>query len=80
METTILIVDDERNNLDLMRATLRDEGFRLIFAKDGEKALQQVLTHSPNLILLDIMMPKMDGYEACRQLKADEKTLLVLLI
>ena len=71
---TILIVDDETSNITLLRKILGEEGYKLFVAKNGEKALQQVTTHYPDLILLDIMMPEMDGYEVCRRLKANEKT------
>jgi len=74
MESKILIVDDERNNLDLLRATLKDDGYKLFFAKNGQTALNQVAKHNPDLILLDIMMPDMDGYEVCQRLKADDNT------
>jgi putative two-component system response regulator len=69
----ILVVDDEPINLSAMRAVLADE-FRLVFATHGEAALAAVRKHQPSLILLDIEMPGMDGYEVCRQLKREEST------
>ncbi|MDH3346853.1 MAG: response regulator, partial [Desulfobulbaceae bacterium] len=69
----ILIVDDEPNNLKVLQQILRDN-YRLVFAKNGAKALTATTKHSPDLILLDIMMPDMDGYEVCRKLKANPTT------
>lgn len=67
----ILIVDDEPNNLQVLRGILSSEGYKLAYAKDGESALARVGQHAPDLILLDIMMQGIDGYEVCRRLKAD---------
>ncbi|MDM8537658.1 response regulator [Desulfobacterales bacterium HSG17] len=69
----ILIVDDEPNNLRLMMQILGDP-YQLSFAANGIKALEVVQKIDFDMILLDIMMPEMDGYEVCRRLKADEKT------
>jgi len=69
----ILCVDDEPNNLAVLRQTLQDE-YKLVFARNGEDALRMVNKHGPSLILLDIQMPGMDGYEVCRQLKSDPAT------
>jgi putative two-component system response regulator len=71
---TILIVDDVPANLEMMINILKDE-YSIIVATNGEKALR--LSHAekkPDIILLDIMMPQMDGYEVCRRLKADPVT------
>ncbi|GGQ15595.1 response regulator [Shewanella litoralis] len=67
---TILIVDDEPANLRVLKKILEDQ-YRLIFAKSGEEALRLVQRELPNLILLDVMMPGMTGFEVCEQLKAD---------
>jgi serine phosphatase RsbU (regulator of sigma subunit) len=69
----VLVVDDEPNNLKLMRQIL-SEDYRLAFAPSGSTALDIVEKVRPDLILLDIMMPEMDGYEVCRRLKADPCT------
>jgi two-component system sensor histidine kinase/response regulator len=70
----ILIVDDEPQNLQLVGEILRREGMRFIFAIDGEEALEAAKEQQPTLILLDVMMPGIDGLEACKQLKACERT------
>ncbi|KPA17379.1 response regulator receiver sensor signal transduction histidine kinase [Candidatus Magnetomorum sp. HK-1] len=69
----ILIVDDKTKNLDVLLGLLKDE-YKLFAAPEGPVALQIARKQKPDLILLDIMMPGMDGYEVCKQLKADEST------
>ena len=69
----ILIVDDQPENLAALRQILSDER-RLIFARSGEQALAMVKKHKPALILLDIQMPGMNGYDVCRSLKSDPET------
>ncbi|MGA7933109.1 MAG: response regulator [Kovacikia sp.] len=71
---SILIVDDNPTNLEVLADTLTGAGFQIAVALDGETALEQVQYHPPELILLDIMMPGIDGFETCRRLKADPKT------
>ena len=73
-KSCILIVDDERQNIKVLTQFLRDT-YKIMVAKDGEQALNAVSRSIvPDLILLDIMMPGIDGYEVCKRLKADEKT------
>ncbi len=69
----ILVVDDEASNLQLLRHILQDH-YRLLFAKDGPRALELARSERPQLILLDVMMPGMTGYETCKLLKADPAT------
>jgi len=73
-ELTVLLVDDNPQNLKVLYETLKDKGYRLLIANDGEKALDLAHRHHPEVILLDIMMPEMDGYEVCERLKADPRT------
>jgi two-component system, sensor histidine kinase and response regulator len=70
----ILIVDDEPDNLLLLERILAAQGYRVRTATSGPKALAAAQLQLPDLILLDILMPEMDGFEVCRQLKADERT------
>ena len=69
----ILIVDDTPMNIDLLEAILSPEGYTVDSAESGEEALEKVVTDTPELILLDVMMPKMNGYEVCRRLKSNGK-------
>lgn len=70
----ILIVDDTPANLEVLFNLLIDYGFKILVAEDGESAIQKAEYASPDLILLDIIMPEIDGFETCRQLKAKEST------
>ncbi len=73
-EEKVLLVDDNSTNLQVLFQTLEGRGYNQLVAKNGETALAIAGKAHPNLILLDIMMPGMDGYEVCRQLKADLAT------
>lgn len=70
---TILVVDDEEDLLDLIEYNLKKEGFDVLKAEDGKEGIQMAREHSPDLILLDIMMPKMDGLEAVEIIRQDEE-------
>ena len=74
MSETILIVDDTPANLGVLVETLGAAGYKLMVAEDGEEALAQTFQTQPDLILLDVMMPGIDGFETCRRLKAREGT------
>ncbi|MBU1420826.1 MAG: response regulator [Proteobacteria bacterium] len=69
---TVLIVDDNQVNLNLLRTTLQGVNYTVIAASSAEEALELIRTQSPDIILLDVMMPDMDGFSLCRQLKQDE--------
>lgn len=71
MPVKILIVDDEADIRDVLKITLEAENYEVIEAKNGEEALKIIQTKSPNLVLLDYKMPKMDGREVCRRIKKD---------
>ena len=71
---TILIVDDNPNNLQMLSDYLEGQGFKTLIARDGELAIKRACYAQPSLILLDVIMPGMDGFETCRQLKQDERT------
>ena len=70
----VLVVDDNQQNLELLQAYLEDMDCLTIPANDGPQALDIVAENPPDLILLDIMMPKMSGFEVCKRLKKDPKT------
>src|SRR5262245_9686880 len=68
---TILVVDDEPTILELVRYTLEDERITVIEAADGMEALERARTTRPDLIFLDVQMPRLDGFEVCRRLRED---------
>ena len=70
----ILIVDDNQTNLDVLFELLKNYGFKVLVAQDGESAIEQIQYIHPDLILLDIMMPGIDGFETCQRLKSDPPT------
>jgi serine phosphatase RsbU (regulator of sigma subunit) len=70
----VLVVDDEPFNVDYLQQELEDAGYEVITAEDGQQALRQVAESSPRLVLLDIMMPRMDGFEVLKLLKSDPQT------
>jgi len=72
MAKKILIVDDEQDIVELVKYNLEKEGYKCYTAANGEEAVAKAKDKLPDLILLDIMMPKMDGIEACRQIKSDD--------
>ena len=73
-KSRVLVVDDERLNINILVDILCHD-YEIMVAKNGEMALKRVRSETPpDLILLDIMMPDMDGYEVCRRIKADEST------
>ncbi len=73
-QSTVMIVDDNPQNVELLQAFLESLPVRIVVASDGVEALQKVAEYDPDLILLDIMMPKMSGFQVCRKLKSDPKT------
>lgn len=68
---SILVVDDTRINVDLLVLLLQKKNYIVCVAESGKEALQKIATNPPDLILLDIMMPEMDGYETCRRIKSN---------
>ena len=79
-EKKILIVDDEEKNIKLIKGILASGRYQVYEALNGEEALKQVAEHDPDLILLDIMMPGMDGFEVCKRLKEDESTKMIPIV
>ena len=79
MSKKVLIVDDEKNIVDILRFNLKKEGFITIEAYDGEQGLEMALSQKPDLILLDIMMPKLDGFAVCRKVRQTMSTPILML-
>ena len=76
----ILIADDVAANIDIVQARLNAHGYETLTATNGEEALAMVREHKPDLVLLDVMMPKMDGLEVCRHVRADQSIPFVPII
>ncbi len=72
--STVLVVDDSLSQREMISALLKGNGLNVIVAGDGVEALEQVQSSSPDLVVMDIIMPRMNGYELCRQLKANSET------
>ena len=70
----VLVVDDEEDLLELINYNLSKEGYRVMCVASGERAIKEAQTQLPDLIVLDLMLPRVDGLEVCRQLKSDPKT------
>jgi putative two-component system response regulator len=77
---TVLIVDDIEGNTRLMESLLRPDGHTVRTASDGAEALRLVRSEHPDLVLMDVMMPKLDGYEACAEIKQDPSTRLIPVV
>ncbi len=75
----ILVVDDEEDIVEFIKIYLEEEGYEVVTAYDGEEALEMVRMESPHLIILDIMLPKVDGFEICRQIRT-EKTVPIIIL
>jgi len=73
MKKKILIVDDEKDIVETLKFIIESDGFDCIVAYDGEEALNLAKTQNPDLIVLDVMLPKINGYKVCRLLKFDSK-------
>ena len=79
MQYKILIVDDDENICELLRLYLEKDGFDTIVANDGEQAVDFASKYSPDLILLDIMLPKLDGWQVCREIRKTSETPIIML-
>lgn len=79
MQYKILIVDDDANICELLRLYLEKDGFDTVVANDGEQAVEYASKYSPDLILLDIMLPKLDGWQACREIRKTSETPIIML-
>lgn len=79
-QSCILIADDNPTNVELLEAYLSGMDCRIVIAVDGRETLEKVAQHHPDLILLDIMMPKLSGFEVCQRLKGDPATKDVMVL
>ncbi len=79
MKYKILVVDDDTNICELLRLYLEKEQFESVVANDGEQAVEYAQKHNPDLILLDIMLPKLDGWQVCRQIRKTMDTPIIML-
>ena len=79
MSTTILLVDDEKKITELARLYLENDGFQVIAVHDGEAALRTFQSEQPGLIVLDLMLPLLDGYEVCRRIRAQSDVPILML-
>src|SRR5258708_7477597 len=75
----VLVVDDDVDLLDLMTYALRREGYNVLAAVDGQQALQRWESESPDIVLLDGNLPKIDGFEVCRRIRHESKTPIIML-
>jgi two-component system alkaline phosphatase synthesis response regulator PhoP len=78
-QETILVVDDEPHIIELATLYLKNEGYRVISADDGAQALRQIEAERPALVILDLMLPEMDGWEVCRQVRASSNLPIIML-
>lgn len=79
MQKKILIVDDDKNICELLRLYLEKDGFATVVANDGEQAVKYEAQHNPDLILLDIMLPGLDGWQVCREIRKVSETPIIML-
>jgi two-component system alkaline phosphatase synthesis response regulator PhoP len=77
---TVLVIDDEKDLIELVRYNLQNEGFEVLAARDGESGVREALDRKPDLVLIDLMLPGIDGLEVCHRLRSDERTSRIPLI
>jgi len=79
MAQKILVVDDDLNISELLRLYLEKNGYEVVIANDGRQALERFAEHSPDLVLLDVMLPKLDGWQVCREIRQGSDTPIIML-
>ena len=79
-QKTVLIVEDEKNIVDILRFNLQREGYRTLEAYDGKNGLDKAVSENPDLILLDVMLPQMNGFDVCRALRAQGSNVPVIIL
>ncbi|MHA1651771.1 MAG: response regulator transcription factor [Candidatus Helarchaeota archaeon] len=80
MKAKILVVDDEPDVIELVTQILEKEDYQILTANDGEEALQKVHQEHPQVVLLDILLPKKNGYEICQEIKSDKNLLNTIVV
>lgn len=80
MSKRVLVVDDEKNIVDILSFNLRREGYEVIAAYDGKEALERALDSAPDLILLDVMLPYMDGFEVCGEIRRRDRLTPIIML
>ncbi len=80
MDRLVLIVDDERPIVDILKYNLEKDGYTTIEAYDGAQALELAISQNPDIILLDVMLPKMDGFEVCRKVREKRPSVPILML
>ena len=80
MDRLVLIVDDERPIVDILKYNLEKDGYNTIEAYDGAQAVELALSQNPDIILLDVMLPKMDGFEVCRKVREKKPSVPILML
>jgi len=80
MAKTVLIVDDEKNIVDILSFNLKKDGFETIAAYDGESALSLFSSSHPDIVLLDVMLPRIDGFEVCRRIRENDRITPIIML
>ena len=80
MSAKVLIVDDEIDSLKLIGLLLESKGYQIVAAQNGERAIEKALQEPPDLVILDVMMPGMSGYEVCRRLRTNPQTATIPIL
>lgn len=79
MSTKILVVDDDKNICELLKLYIENDGYTVYVANDGQQAVNTFLSKTPDLVLLDIMLPKMDGWQVCREIRKTSSAPIIML-
>lgn len=79
-EHSILVVEDNRDILNLLNINLSDQDYNVIIAEDGEKALKQFHAFNPSMVILDVMLPKLDGLEVCKRIRKEDRMIPILML
>ena len=78
-ERCVLIIEDEQAIIDILKFNFKKEGYKVLEAMDGQTGLELALSENPDLILLDVMLPKMDGFEVCKKIREKSSVPVIML-